>query len=70
MTTYVFSTIDPQRRSISLTEDCFRFHILLEHPDMTDVDEIEQTVNRPEFIARDAVDPARLELIGEGHLVG
>ncbi len=60
MADYLFTTTDPQGRTISLTENCYTFHILVEHPDLSDVDEIEQTIKRPDYIAQDAIDDERL----------
>lgn len=56
----LFTMIDPQGRAISLTESCYTFHILVEHPDISDVDEIEQAIKRPNYIAQDAIDDKRL----------
>ncbi len=60
MADYLFTTTDPQGRTVSLTESCYTFHILVEHPDFSDVDEIEQTIKRPDYIAQDAIDDERL----------
>jgi len=60
MVAYLFTTTDPQGRSVSLTESCYTFHILVEHPDLSDINEIERTIRLPDFIAQDAVDAARL----------
>ena len=38
---------------MQLTEDCYRFHILVEHPDLSDVGEIARTIKSPHYIARD-----------------
>lgn len=35
----LFSTVDPQGRLVRLTEQCSIDHILVEHPDLTDVNE-------------------------------
>ena len=43
MTTYLFSVRDPQGRTVELTHACYARHILVEHPDLADVDEIEKT---------------------------
>lgn len=43
MTTYLFSASDPQGRAVELTQACYTRHILVEHPDLADVDEIEET---------------------------
>jgi hypothetical protein len=60
MEDYLFTTTDPQGRTVNLTESCYTFHILVEHPDLSDVDEIEQTIKRPNYIAQDAIDDERL----------
>ncbi len=60
MKDYLFTTTDPQGRVVSLTESCYTFHILVEHPDLSDVDEIEQTIKSPNYIAQDAIDDERL----------
>lgn len=56
----MFTTTDPQGRSVILTAECYTFHILVEHPDMSDVSEIEQAVHLADYIAQDAVDADRL----------
>ena len=56
----MFTTTDPHGRKVELTTDCYTDHILVEHPDMADVDEIEQTIRMPDIIAEDAIDPERL----------
>ncbi len=56
----MFTTTDPQGRSVTLTRECYVHHILVEHPDLSDIDEIEQAVRAPDTIAEDAVDPERL----------
>lgn len=56
----MFSTIDPLGRQIELTEACYLDHILVEHPEMSDVGEIEATIRRPEMIAEDVIDSNRL----------
>ncbi len=60
MEDYLFTITDPQGRAVSLTESCYTFHILVEHPDLSDVDEIEQTIKRADYIAQDAIDDERL----------
>jgi hypothetical protein len=57
---YLFETNDPLGRQIRLTEDCYEFHILVEHPDMADVDEIARAVRTPDYITQDAIDFTRL----------
>lgn len=59
MNAYLFTTTDPQGYTVSLTENCYTFHILVEHPDLS-VNEIEQTIKKPDYIAQDAIDDERL----------
>jgi hypothetical protein len=59
MTVYLFTTLDPGGRAVRMTEDCYQFHILVEHPDLSDVDEIAQTVRKADYITQDALDPER-----------
>ena len=56
----LFTVTDPQGRAIILTESCYAYHILVEHPDISDIDEITQTIKQPYYIARDAIDDERL----------
>lgn len=60
MAAYLFSARDPQDRIVTLTQTCYAFHIIVEHPDLTDVDEIEETIRKPEYITEDVVDENRL----------
>jgi hypothetical protein len=60
MAVYLFTTRDPQGRTVQLTEDCYRLHILVEHPDLSNVNEIAQAIRLPDYIARDAFDDNRL----------
>lgn len=55
----MFTTTDPQGRPVELTTRSYTDHILVEHPDMSDVDEIELAIRMPEVIAQDAIDPER-----------
>jgi hypothetical protein len=55
-----FITVDPEGREIRLTEAWYVDHILVEHPDLTDDQEIEETIRRAELIAVDAIDELRL----------
>ena len=59
MATYLFSIADPLGRTVELTDACYSSHILFEHPDTDDMDEIEQTIRRPEYITQDVVDSHR-----------
>jgi hypothetical protein len=45
---------------VRLTENCYTFHILLEHPELSDVDQIVAAIESPAFIAQDAVASQRL----------
>jgi hypothetical protein len=60
MADYLFTTTDPQGRTVHLTQDCYTFHILVEHPDLSDVKAIRQTIKTPDYIAQDAIDFERL----------
>lgn len=60
MVTYLFSTRDPQDRTVELTQSCYLNHILIENPDLADVDEIEETVRKPEYITQDVINLNRL----------
>lgn len=60
MAAYLFIVTDPQGREIWLTEECYWFHIFVEHPDMSDVQEIAQTIRTPDYITQDEVDFLRL----------
>ena len=45
---------------MQVTENCYRLHILLEHPELVDVNHIAGTITSPDVITQDAVDPQRL----------
>lgn len=60
MATYLFAVTDPQGRRISLTTTCYHQHILFEHPDMDDSEEIAQAIEHAEYITSDTVDTNRL----------
>ncbi len=55
----MFSTTDPLGRTIHLTDRCYEFHILVEHPDMADPNEIERSIHLADWITQDAVDSDR-----------
>ena len=55
-----FIATDPQGRIVALTEGCYLFHILVEHPDLSDENEIAQTIKKPDYITLDAIDDERL----------
>lgn len=60
MTGYLFTVKDPLGREVRLTEDRYQFHILLEHPELSDVNQIAAAIASPTIIAQDAVVLQRL----------
>lgn len=58
--TYLFTVRDPLGQEVRLTENCYQFHILLEHPELSDVNQIAEVIASPDFIVQDAVGPQRL----------
>ena len=60
MAVHLFTVTDPLEREVRLTENCYTFHILLEHPELSDVSQIAETLESPAFIAQDAVASQRL----------
>ena len=60
MTGYLFTVKDPLGREVRLTEDRYQFHILLEHPELSDVNQIAEVIASPAIIAQDAVVLQRL----------
>ena len=60
MAAYLFVVRDPRGHAVRLTENCYRLHILLEHPELIDVNHIANTITSPDLITQDAVDPQRL----------
>jgi hypothetical protein len=56
----LLNVIDPFGHFIQLTETCYTNHILVEHPDLSDVEEIARTLETPDFITQDVIDPKRL----------
>lgn len=60
MNTDRFVTIDPQGRTVRLTEQCYVEHILVEHPDLVNDQGIEEAFRRAELITIDAIDEFRL----------
>lgn len=60
MSVSVFRATDPLGREVRLTENCYTSHILLEHPELLDVNQIATTIESPTVIAQDVVDPQRL----------
>ena len=60
MTVHLFVATDPQGRVVSLANRCYIEHIVVEHPDLADAEEIEHTVRFPDYIAQDVIAPTRL----------
>ena len=60
MVTYLFSTRDPQGRTVELTQACYARHILVEHPDLVYIDAIEETISNAEYITQDVINENRL----------
>ncbi|MCH8292757.1 hypothetical protein IH992_16830 [Candidatus Poribacteria bacterium] len=60
MTGYLFTIKDPLGQEVRLTEKCYQFHILSEHPELSDVSQITEALESPDLIAQDAVDSQRL----------
>lgn len=50
----------PLGHFVQLTDACYTDHILVEHPDLDDVEEIARTIDAPDFITQDAIAPKRL----------
>jgi hypothetical protein len=59
MVAYLFVVRDPRGHEVQLTENCYRFHILLEHPELVDINHIADTITSPDLIAQDVVNPER-----------
>ncbi len=60
MTGNLLTVKDPLGREVRLTEDRYQFHILLEHPDLSNVNQIAEAIASPTIIAQDAVVLQRL----------
>lgn len=60
MAVYLLTATDPQGRFVQLTKECYTFHILVEHPDLSDIGEITRTIESPDFITQDVIDVNRL----------
>lgn len=54
-----FVTADPLGYEVRLTETCYAEHILVEHPDMNDDQEIEEAIRYAETITVDVIDERR-----------
>lgn len=55
----LFVETDPLGRSVRLTENCHRYHIAVNHPDMEDSAVIQECIRSPERIATDATEKNR-----------
>ena len=60
MTGYLLTVKNPLGREVRLAEDRYQFHILLEHPELSDVNQIAAAIASPAVIAQDAVVLQRL----------
>ena len=60
MVVSLFGVRDPRGHEVRLTENCYRLHILLEHPELVDINHIADTLTSPDLITQDAVDSQRL----------
>ena len=60
MTGYLLTVKDPLGREVRLAEDRYQFYILLEHPELSDVNQIAAAIASPAVIAQDAVVLQRL----------
>ena len=59
MTTYLLTVKDPLSQVVRLTENCYKFHILQAHPELTECAQISRAIASPDLIARDVIDPQR-----------
>ena len=50
MAANLFAVSDPRGHEVRLTEDCYRLHILFEHPELVDVNHIADTITSPDLI--------------------
>ena len=57
---HLFTVRDPLGQEVRLAENCYKFHILLAHPELSDRDQIAEVIASPDLIAQDAVNPQRL----------
>src|SRR2546421_12426185 len=60
MVVYLFAVRDPRGYEIRLTENCYQLHILLEHPELVDINHIADTITSPDLITQDTIDPQPL----------
>ncbi len=60
MTGYLLTVKDPLGREVRLAEDRYQFYILLERPELSDVNQIAAAIASPAVIAQDAVVLQRL----------
>ena len=56
----LFDTTDPAGNRVRLTMTCYYGHIAIEHPDLQDIDDIEQSVRLPDIITEDSIDDNRM----------
>ncbi len=59
MATYLLTVKNPLNQVVRLTENCYKFHILQAHPELTDVSQISKAIASPDLIAQDAIDLQR-----------
>jgi hypothetical protein len=57
MAAYLFAVRDPRGHAVRLAENCYRLHILLEHPELVDINHIADTIASPDLITQDVVNP-------------
>ena len=57
---HLFTVTDPLGQAVQLTESCYKAHILVEHPELSDINQIAEAIASPDLIAHDAVNPQRL----------
>ena len=59
MPVYLLTLKDPLGQVVRLTEACFNLHILQEHPELSDINQITEAITSPALIAQDAIDSQR-----------
>src|SRR5216684_9203159 len=60
MTAYLFTVRDPLGQEVRLTESSYKLRILLEQPELFDINDIANTITSPDLSTHDAVDLQRL----------
>ena len=60
MSSSLFVVTSPLGQKVTLTENCYTYHIVVEHPDIEDVEIIKEVIQSPNSIARDAMSRDRL----------